>query len=262
MRIIIMSNNNKKSSDKIEIFLSDDEKIKSVGELLTNNSSREILQLLFEEELSANEISQKINISLQLAKYHLNKMQEVGMVQISKISKNVKAQDMKYYKATKFAIIILPSKVSERAKESKSLIRSFKTIYKFAGVSAAALAGFLTLSMLQKEQVRIDDNITSKPQNGETISESSPVPSSESSSSGEYMGNVGSGQTGSYTLEEALDLQKRRIESAEANPASGSGTPYLDGGDLMLAFIIIAIVLGGLAAYFFWKAYRHSKSKE
>jgi len=248
-----MSNNNEGSSDKIEIFLSDDEKIKTVGELLTNNSSREILQLLFEEELSANEISLKTDISLQLVRYHLNKMQQVGITQISKISKNVKAQDMKYYKATKFAIVILPSKVSSRAKESKSLIRSFKTIYKFAGIGVAALAGLVSLSALQKgQEIQID----------ETISESSPVPSSESADSGGYMGNVGSGQTGSYTLEEALDLQNRRIESAEANPAAGSGTPNLDGGDLMLAFIIIAIVLGGLAAYFFWKAYKHQKPKK
>ena len=76
------------------------------------------------------------------------------------------------------------------------------------------------------------------------------------------MGNVASPQTGSYTLEEALELQKRKIESAEANPATGSGTPYFDGGDLMLAFIIIAIILGGLAAYFFWKAYKASKSNK
>ena len=35
----------------------------------------------------------------------------------------------------------------------------------------------------------------------------------------QYMGNVGGeGQTGSYTLEEALELQRRRIESADANP--------------------------------------------
>ena len=227
-----MSNNSEDSSDKIEIFLSDDEKIKTVGELLTNNSSRTILQLLFDEELSANEISLKTNISLQLVKYHLNKMQDIKMVKISKIGKNVKAQDMKYYKATKFAIVILPSKVSDRAKESKSLIRSFKTIYKFAGVSVAALAGFLTLSILQKEQVQIDDNVIPKPKIGESTS-----------GSGGYMGNVASPQTGSYTLEEALELQKRRIESAEANPAAGSGTPYFDGGDLMLALIIITIIL-------------------
>jgi len=38
-------------------------------------------------------------------------------------------------------------------------------------------------------------------------------------STGGYMGNVGSeGQTGSYTLEEALEIQKRRIAASEGNP--------------------------------------------
>jgi len=42
------------------------------------------------------------------------------------------------------------------------------------------------------------------------------------------MGNVGSsGETGSYTLEEALELQRRRIASAEANPS----TDYLPQND-------------------------------
>ncbi len=79
-----MSSNNEDSSDKIEIFLSDDEKIKSIGELLTINSSITILQLLYDEELSANEIAVRTNISLQLVKYHLNKIPYAGMVKILK----------------------------------------------------------------------------------------------------------------------------------------------------------------------------------
>jgi hypothetical protein len=68
----------------------------------------------------------------------------------------------------------------------------------------------------------------------------------------QYMGNVGdSGQTGTYTLEEALELQRRRIESAEANPASGSGTPYLDAGGVVGAAVIAGAVFGGIAGAFF-----------
>jgi hypothetical protein len=64
----------------------------------------------------------------------------------------------------------------------------------------------------------------------------------------QYMGNVGDqGETGSYTLEEALELQKRRIEAAQANPASGSGTPYLDADGVVGAAIISAAVFGGIA---------------
>ncbi|MBT5200465.1 MAG: hypothetical protein HOM02_01240 [Thaumarchaeota archaeon] len=68
----------------------------------------------------------------------------------------------------------------------------------------------------------------------------------------QYMGNVGGeGETGSYTLEEALELQRRRIESAEANPASGSGTPYLDAGGVVGAAVIAGAVFGGIAGAFF-----------
>ena len=68
----------------------------------------------------------------------------------------------------------------------------------------------------------------------------------------QYMGNVGSeGQTGSYTLEEALEIQRRRIESAEANPASGSGTPYLDASGVVGASVIAGAVFGGVAGAFF-----------
>ena len=70
----------------------------------------------------------------------------------------------------------------------------------------------------------------------------------------QYMGNVGSeGQTGTFTLEEALELQRRRIESAEANPGSGSGTPYLDAGGVVGAAAIAAAVFGGISALFLVK---------
>ena len=54
---------------------------------------------------------------------------------------------------------------------------------------------------------------------------------SPSSSSGGYIGNADSGQTGSYTLEEALELQTRRISAAESSTASGSGIPYQNTND-------------------------------
>ena len=70
----------------------------------------------------------------------------------------------------------------------------------------------------------------------------------------QYMGNVGSGgETGSYTLEEALEIQKRRVDSAAANPASGSGTPYLDADGVGGAAVISAAIFGGIAGAFFLK---------
>jgi len=70
----------------------------------------------------------------------------------------------------------------------------------------------------------------------------------------QYMGNVGdNGQTGKYTLEEALELQKRRVDEAKANPASGSGTPYLDANGVGGAAVIAGAVFGGISAAFMIK---------
>ena len=71
----------------------------------------------------------------------------------------------------------------------------------------------------------------------------------------QYMGNIGDeGQTGVSTLEESLVLARRRIEAAEANPASGSGTPYLDAEGVVGASIIAGVVFGGISAVFFIKS--------
>ena len=58
-------------------------------------------------------------------------------------------------------------------------------------------------------------------------------------------------EVGEFTLEESLELTKRKIEAAEANPASGSGSPIFDSGDLAITLIILAIIFGGFAFFFF-----------
>ena len=70
----------------------------------------------------------------------------------------------------------------------------------------------------------------------------------------QYMGNVGSaGETGVNTLEETLELAKRKVEYADANPATGSGTPYMDAGGVFGASAIAAAIFGGIAGALFFK---------
>jgi len=64
----------------------------------------------------------------------------------------------------------------------------------------------------------------------------------------QYTGVSGSG--GGMTLEEQLELAKAKIEAVEKNPASGSGTPYLDATGVVGASIIAGAVFGGIAIAF------------
>jgi len=70
----------------------------------------------------------------------------------------------------------------------------------------------------------------------------------------QYLGNVGSaGETGQQTLEETLELAKRRIEAVEANPASGSGTPYLDADGVLGSAVIAGAIFGGISGALFFR---------
>lgn len=273
-----MSEENKNDdeiTEKIKIMATDDVKIKSFGELLTNDSSRAILQLLFNEELTALQIAEKTEISLQLVKYHIIKLQGLGVVKITKIEKNSKSQDMKFYSASKFSMVIVPPKYSEKTKESKLLVRSFRHIYKIAGLGVAAgMSGLLSLSMFQQDtEVPVDFR------EGKEVQQIDPQDmdegfqaSVEESGSAEDFATKASEPTDKFAtalepapetgqefdvLEESLELSQKEIEAAE-----GSGIPMFGGGDLAITFIIIAGILGGLAAFFLWKSIKESKQKQ
>ncbi len=265
-------------TEKIKIMATDDIKIKSFGELLTNDSSRTILQLLFNEELTALQISEKTGISLQLVKYHIIKQQDLGVVKVTKIEKNSKSQDMKFYSASKFSMVIVPPKYSEKTKESKLLVRSFKHIYKIAGFGiAAGISGLMSLSMLQQDS-RVPVQIESGEEVQQTslkdmdggfqasIEESDVEDSAAETGDGSFTSAPAAEPTAesssNYSLEESLDIQLRAIDVAEANPASGSGTPMFDAGDLPITLILMTVVFGGLAALFFLKSIRQPKQKQ
>ena len=231
--------------ENIKILATDDEKIKSFGEILTNDSSREILQLLFNDELTASQIAQKSDVSLQLVKYHLNKLQDLGVVKISRIEKNSKSQDMKIYTASKFSIVIVPPKLSEKTKESKLLVRSFRNIYKVAGLGiATSFSGLLSLSQFQNKTITVDDfamdggipvieesskNIESLPsdESVESISASSPM----------------------IVESESQEITQRSMDVV--NTAVNSEITV--SSDFFLPFVAFTIILGGLTAFYVWK---------
>lgn len=126
-------------SNKVEFFATEDDKLKFLGEILSNDSSRQILILLINQEMSADEISKKTNLRLSLVIHHLNKMQKAGIVLIDKIGKNTKNRDVKYYHA-KSGILILPKDASERAIKSKTFHHSIKRVLRFATIGFAGLA--------------------------------------------------------------------------------------------------------------------------
>lgn len=60
-----------------------DEKIKIFGELLCSITARRIMKLLLTENLYIQEIVDKLHIKVSLVIYHINKMKQLNLIQIS-----------------------------------------------------------------------------------------------------------------------------------------------------------------------------------
>lgn len=138
-------------SDRVDILSTEDEKLKTIGEILSSDSSRNILKLLFNQSLTANEIAQKTEMSLPLVIHHLKKMQSAQVVKITNIGKNSKSHDMKYYTIDKLAIVILPSEMTQPAKKSKSLFNSFTRIHRLATLGGMSIAAWFSSQLIQNQ---------------------------------------------------------------------------------------------------------------
>ena len=151
-------------ADRVEILSTEDSKLKSIGEILSSDSSRAILKILFNDSLTANQISQKTETSLPLVIYHLKKMQDAGVVKIANVGKNTKSHDMKFYTVDKLAIVILPAMMSEPAKKSKSLFNSFTRIHRLATLGGVSIAVWFSSQLIQKGAVVSDSDMASNTQ--------------------------------------------------------------------------------------------------
>ena len=65
---------------------------------------------------------------------------------------------------------------------------------------------------------------------------------------------AGVGGGGKVNLEEQLALAKAKVKKAADNPATGSGTPYLDANGVIGGSAIVGAVFGGIAIAFVLKS--------
>ena len=98
-----------KSSIMIDL---DDPRSTKIAEVMSNKTSKRILGLLFDKEMSESEISEALEIPINTAGYNMKKLSESGLVEKSnKFMWSSKGKKMNYYKISNKRIVISPRKM-------------------------------------------------------------------------------------------------------------------------------------------------------
>ena len=127
---------NDENLDKIKVLSSEDDKLKVLGELLSNKSSRDIIKLLIQRESYTNEIANMLDLRISLVIHHLNKMESIGLLGVTKRKITKRGNEHRFFRVMP-SIVIFPNNPDQVTKE-KTINRIFKNTVKFASIGVAA----------------------------------------------------------------------------------------------------------------------------
>lgn len=130
--------------EKIKVFYSDDEKLKIFGELLSNKSSRDIIKLLTEKEMYANEITNILDIRPSLVVHHLKKLEDVGLLIVTHKKIKKKGIDHKYYKMIP-NVFVASTQTKNKIDKNGFVKKFFREGVKILSVSIAAVLSWVLL---------------------------------------------------------------------------------------------------------------------
>ncbi len=120
----------------VKIF-SNGEDRKIFGDLESTQSSRDIIDLLIENEMYQNEIATKLNLRRNTVHHHLSRMKEINLVEVTlkEIVKN--GEKHEFYKIPP-AILILPATHNNKKIQDKILKRIFRPAVRFSAIAITA----------------------------------------------------------------------------------------------------------------------------
>ena len=147
-----------KKDVKIEV-ISDEESLKILGELLSNQTSRDIMKFLMNKSAYKKKISDKLNVSYSLIEHHLKKLEKLGLVKITNRKLIKKGVPHKTYKITADGIFLMLNTTDEEVKKSGVLKGMFREGIKFASIGIVSLVTWF----LNKNIILTDNNIWSYP---------------------------------------------------------------------------------------------------
>ena len=113
----------------------DDDKTKSISNIVNNSSARKILQYLTKnDEATASQISKDLKLGLTTIQYNLEQLLKTGLIEWEHYHYSAKGKEVKHYKLANQYIIIAPKKDSSFLDKLKGIIPSFLLSFIGAGI--------------------------------------------------------------------------------------------------------------------------------
>ncbi len=134
--------------DKIKVFDAEDNKLKLLGELLSNDTSRRIIKMLIQKESYTNEISKKLDIRVSLVIHHLKKLEQLGVLEINHKQIVRKGNNHRYFRMVP-GLFLVPNETKEEMEKNGILKRIFREGIKFTIVPLIGITSWFVTETIE-----------------------------------------------------------------------------------------------------------------
>jgi DNA-binding transcriptional ArsR family regulator len=111
---------------------------RKITQILSNETSLKILEVLGKKGMSATNIAEELNLPLTTVKYNLDSLAESDLIKVKQIKWSQKGRQVKIYESVEKLIVLVPSKNSLDKLSTIDKLSIISILQKYIGVIGAA----------------------------------------------------------------------------------------------------------------------------
>lgn len=157
-----MPENEKDPGDEKLLILPLGDESKKITQVISNDTARQIIELLADAPLSASDIAERLQAPLTTITYNLENLESVGLVKVERIKYSEKGREVKIYAPVRKLIVVVPEKTDR--KSVADVLRKYMGVILAAVLASSFIEFFMrSVSRSAKMMQITSDSVDSLP---------------------------------------------------------------------------------------------------
>ncbi|MDD1689082.1 MAG: helix-turn-helix domain-containing protein [Methanoregula sp.] len=128
-------------ADNVLVLEPGDEQAQKIGKAMGSPTAGDILQLLADGPKSLTDISDRLSLPMNTAKYHVENLLDAGIISVADTKYSVKGREVKLYSLTNQLLIVAP-----RRSDIRSMLLKYASLFGIVAVASLAISSILPLA--------------------------------------------------------------------------------------------------------------------
>jgi DNA-binding transcriptional ArsR family regulator len=122
-------------TDNVVFLEPGDERAQKIAKAMGSQTASDILQILGEGPRSLTDITERLNIPMNTAKYHIENLLDAGLIAVEKTKYSIKGREVKIYMLTNQLLVVAP-----RQSDVRSLLLKYASLFGIVAVCSVMIS--------------------------------------------------------------------------------------------------------------------------